>query len=350
RAEWNFIHTWRSAIGDNIAPNHSYIANIVNWLVWRAIYTGGNGMLCHESGDEHHVANKQDLSNIHLAQIQYFFAESNPEQARVAAYLRQVNAKQDMEGFHFESIYPFLLDWKKFDPTVFKPIGPDATWAHARHFEYLGEFHLRSGFGPDDTYCLFKAGNQGAGHIHKDENNFHIYNHGFLAMDTGCRDQKNPSSQPQITEYYSQTIAHNCITIDMPGEKFPHHWGVVPKLNGGGQNADKGTVIRAFSTSDHYSYINSDATKVYCEAKAGLVNRQFIFIHPNHFVVIDRVTSTNATFAKRWLLHFQNEPQRDGLTVRADHGTGRIFSRTLFPTNAKLELIGGPGKENTVAG
>lgn len=350
RAEWNLLHTWRSAIGDNLAPGHAYLAKLVNWISWRTINGGDRGMFCHESGDEHHVANRQELSNIHLAQIQYFFAESHPEQARVAAYLRQINTKKDFSGFHFETIYPFLLDWSRFDPAVIKPLGPDATWAHARHFEFLGEFHMRSGFGPDDTYCLFKAGNLGAGHMHKDENGFSIYHRGFLAMDTGSRDQVGKGSPAEITEYYSQTIAHNCVTIEMPGEKFPHHWGFVPKLNGGGQNAETGTVIRAFATNDHYTYINSDATKVYSSAKAELVNRQFVFIYPSHFVVVDRVTSSKAEYGKTWRLHFQNEPQRDGATVRADQGTGRIFSRTLFPSDAKLELVGGPGKENLVAG
>ena len=348
RAEWNFIHTWRSAIGDNIAPDYGYLANLTNWLIWRAINGGDKGVFAHESGDEHHVTNRQELSDSHLAQIQYFFAESHPQQARVATYLRQLNLKPDFSGFHFEGLYPFLLDWDRLDPKKLPPLGPDNTWTHARHFEFLGEFHMRSGFTANDTYCLFKAGNQGATHLHKDEAGFSIYHGGFLAMDTGTRDQKK--SQTHINEYYSQTIAHNCVTIDMPGETFPHHWGFVPKLNGGGQNADSGTVIRSFSTGDFYTYINANATPVYNAAKASLVNRQFLYLYPNHFVVIDRVDSTKAEYTKTWLLHFQNQPQRNGTIVQADQGTGRIFSTTLFPPDATLAIVGGPEQENMVAG
>jgi hypothetical protein len=71
---------------------------------------------------------------------------------------------------------------------------------------------------------------------------------------------------------------------------------------------------------------------------------------PNHFVVFDRVRSTDPGFSKQWLLHTAHEPAIDGTTLRADHLQGRMFCRTLLPKDARLELVGGPGKEFWAAG
>ena len=73
--------------------------------------------------------------------------------------------------------------------------------------------------------------------------------------------------------------------------------------------------------------------------------RQFLYLPPDHFVVFDRVASTEAEYPKTWLLHTANEPVIAGREFRADQDQGRIFCRTLYPTDAVLDKIGGPGKE-----
>jgi heparin/heparan-sulfate lyase len=72
--------------------------------------------------------------------------------------------------------------------------------------------------------------------------------------------------------------------------------------------------------------------------------RQVVFVPPDTFVVCDRVTSTKPDYAKAWLLHTQNEPVVKGAVFRADEDQGRLFCRTLFPKQAALTKIGGPGK------
>lgn len=41
----------------------------------------------------------------------------------------------------------------------------------ARHFESLGQVIMRSGWGPDDTYCLFTIGSRVPSHKQYDEGN-----------------------------------------------------------------------------------------------------------------------------------------------------------------------------------
>jgi len=61
--------------------------------------------------------------------------------------------------------------------------------------------------------------------------------------------------------------------------------------------------------------------------------------------VFDRVTSKRSDFPKTWLLHTANEPAVAGNEFRSDQDQGRIFCCTLYPLDAVLEKIGGPGKE-----
>jgi heparin/heparan-sulfate lyase len=140
----------------------------------------------------------------------------------------------------------------------------------------------------------------------------------------------------------------------MPGEVMPAYWDSGPALNeedaetfpnDGGQNNRLGSEIIAFDEKEEYVYIASDATASYHQDKAELVLRQFVFLPPDHFVIFDRVSSTNSGYNKRWLLHTAAEPLVFGNEFYTDHWGGRLFCKTLFPENAELNKIGGPGKQ-----
>ncbi|MHC4511108.1 MAG: hypothetical protein ACYTAO_19525, partial [Planctomycetota bacterium] len=81
-----------------------------------------------------------------------------------------------------------------------------------------------------------------------------------------------------------------------------------------------------------------------------MVTRQMLFLMPNHFVIFDRVETTDASYRKDWLLHMAHEPTISARTTRADHGEGRMFCRTLLPEDAVISAVGGPGKEFPAAG
>ncbi|MFW6437722.1 MAG: heparinase II/III domain-containing protein, partial [Armatimonadota bacterium] len=216
----------------------------------------------------------------------------------------------------------------------------------ARHFESMGQTFMRSGTGDDDTYALFACGGITGQHRHYDANHFTIYKRGYLALDTGTR----RGNTDNLQNYYAQTIAHNSILIKMPGEAPSRYWNGEVYDQAGGQNKSVGSEVIAFETGPHFSYVAGDATPVYHEDKCEMAVRQFIFLPPNHFVVFDRVVSTDPDFAKTWLLHHANEPVIDGNTWHSDQGEGRIFCRTLLPEDARLEPVGGPGREFLVEG
>lgn len=67
----------------------------------------------------------------------------------------------------------------------------------------------------------------------------------------------------------------------------------------------------------------------------------------HHFVVFDRVTSTDASYGKRWLLHHAQQPVVVGDIGHGDQVQGRLFCRTLLPADAQLQAVGGPDRSSS---
>jgi len=341
-AEFNFFHTFQSATGRNIARDWPYVAYLPAYIFWNWL-PGGREF---GYGDNYHTTNQMRVEglNIHLSQIVQFYAAVKPECAAFAAWLLEKTPRPPEE----RSPSPFARFLLTSMPDVQPARDPDRNMPLARHFENMGQTFLRSGSGADDTYALFTAGGVLEYHKQYDHNNFVIYKKGFLAIDTGTR----PEPGQHLTHYYSRTVAHNSILINMPGEVMPRYWGnpapeeeKLPYPNDGGQRKILGSKVVAFETTPDYAYVAGDATQTYHEEKCGLALRQFVFLPPDHFVVFDRVISTKSEYKKTWLLHTVAEPRIRGDEFSADHERGRIVCRTLLPEKSRVTKIGGPGRQ-----
>ena len=341
-AEYNFFHTFYSATGLDIAQEWSYVAKFINYIFWN--WLPGDRQFGY--GDANHRDNDIPLRNlhIHLSQMIHFYGRTQPELISLAKWM-QTKVKR-----HAQGIFPYtrFLLTNTFDEI--KSEGPSEILPRARHFGNMGQLFMRSGSGPDDTYALFTAGGMLTQHRHYDNNNFVIFKKGFLTLDTGTR----PQPGLHLSHYYARTVAHNCITIKMSGETMPAYWDSGPALseeeapvfpNDGGQHNMMGSEVIAFDEKAEYVYIASDATASYHPGKAELVLRQFVFLPPDHFVILDRVHTTQPEFYKRWLLHTAAEPIVNGNEFYTDHWGGRLFCKTLYPENAELKKIGGPEKQ-----
>jgi heparin/heparan-sulfate lyase len=78
--------------------------------------------------------------------------------------------------------------------------------------------------------------------------------------------------------------------------------------------------------------------------------RAFLYLRPNAFVIFDRVESTQADFAKTWLLHSAYEPELIETTACVSNGKAQLQVHTLWPTQSEVTKIGGPGHEFEVDG
>jgi heparin/heparan-sulfate lyase len=355
-AEQNFFYTWLSSTGEDIAPDWPHSAWLSNYVIWNWIEAKPRP-LEFGYGDTPHTTNELRTSQLytHMANVRHLFGESFPKSAALARYLQERLPNRTYSSSWF--IYPFLLTRLENSP---ESLTPDKL-PRARHFENMGQVFMRSGTGSDDTYCLFTCGGVLSQHRHFDALNFVIYHRGFLALDSGTRYLEFDNGQ-HLANYYAQTVAHNCIVIHQPDEPPARYWGGTVEGNHGGQHRQLGSVLKAFEENDDYVYVAGDATACYHHGvihrngqtplgeKCSLVTRQLVFLIPNHLVVFDRVTTTDPSYRKEWLVHTAHEPVIEGKTIRAGHRDGRMLCRTLLPANATLTPVGGSGKEFLAAG
>ena len=344
-AHFNYFHTLLSAAGVDAAPLYPGLGLFPNFIWWNWIRTDDLQLLF-GYGDTRHCQNHLGLDrlNEHLTQYAYFFAASDPDAARLATTMLKHVPPNRLDANW--PVYPYLFASAKL-PEPFTEEELARRTPKARNFETMGQVIMRSAWKPDATYCMFTAGGTlTGGHRHFDENNFIIYKKGFLALDSGSRAYQDDHN---LTYYYAQTVAHNCVLIHKPGEPMPLHWGL--KYDGpegrfcdGGQTRRGGAKMLAFETNPLFTYIASDAAGAY-PGKCGEAVRQFLYVTEDCFVVYDRVTADQEDYAKEWLLHTEEEPVVSGGLASAKANGGTLFCRTLLPEGAAQEKIGGPGRE-----
>lgn len=347
-SEYNLIHTFRSAMGIDISSRMEYMLGYLNYIDW--IRLPGNKE--YGFGDASHFKCNLPTAylNAHVHELANLFGERHPEILPVAARLARM---YDMRR-NWDPI-PFMRLLHKSNPMSGVQVASEhmpqsEKQPKSMYFDTMGQLYMRSGAGDDDTYALFVSGGVPKQHKHYDNNNFIIYKHGYRALDSGTR----PEPGLHLPYYYARTVAHNCVTIYMPGEEFPKYWGrpaanedeTLKQPNDGGQCDVLGSRLLAHKETEDYVYIASDATECYHKDKADLVMREFVWCAPDIFVIFDRVDSDKAEYKKSWLYHTAAEPQMNGeLEFSETSQGGKSICRTLYPKNARLEKIGGPGKQ-----
>ncbi|MDP3964726.1 MAG: LamG-like jellyroll fold domain-containing protein [bacterium] len=216
---------------------------------------------------------------------------------------------------------------------------------------------------------------------HKTQNHFNLARgNDSLLIDSGVRTDDYDYT---YNSYYRRSIAHNSIGITMPGEEFGDARGVPIPNDGGQWNSDKdegcdrwpaacngnsgyapgwrGEVKRYEYVPGEYTYILGDATPAYNDDKTTQVERSFIELEPNLFIVFDAVNATQASFEKAFYLHMIEKPAVNGTlqTQEGNYDTGGIFdstnsnvvtvrygdsavlSKTLLPENPRIRIVGG---------
>lgn len=247
----------------------------------------------------------------------------------------------------------------------------------------------------DDVVAFMKIGERWGGmdHYHPDAGTFQLYYKGILASESGYYELYGTSHD---RGYNKSTVAHNTLTIHDPQEVTHTYSGtdnsgnkVNYNLNDGGQrqfasidleSAEQQTGVvldYAFGPDENepeYSYIRGDITKAYgghtengeIVPKVSNVVRSMVFMpledpdYPAMMVIMDKVTSTDASFKKKWLLHTQTEPQissdgkttivKDERSIQLDNSSatydynGKLTIQTMLPENPQTQKVGGEGK------
>ncbi len=269
------------------------------------------------------------------------------------------------------------------DPDL-KPL-PETDLPLSRYMGFpYGWMVARTGWGEDSVIAEMKVNAYYFGnHQHLDAGAFQIYHKGPLAVDSGNYDGTSGAyGSEHHTNYYRRTIAHNSLLIYDPNEQFvwtasrnvrndggqrlPNNWreprDLDVLLNNGFKTGEVGgSWFGPDPVKPAYTYLKGDITQAY-SAKVKEVKRSFVFVNlagqnvPAALIVFDKVTASDPSFKKYWLLHCMEEPEVKGGTVTASLNqrgwSGRMINTTLLPEagNAEISKVGGPGKEFWVFG
>ena len=340
-AEYDFIYTFRSATGIDIAEKMEYMLGYLNYMDWMRL--PGNKEFGFGDTNHYKCNLPHPYMNLHVKMIADIFGEKHPEILPTAArMLTQFTSRRPMDNI------PFIRLLIKTDPSESEQVAQDNKQKSV-YFETMGQLCMRSGTEDDDTYVMFVSGGIPKNHKHYDNNHFIIYKNGYRALDSGTR----PEPGWHLPYYYARTVAHNAVTIKMPGEEFPEYWGGPASVedknlkmpNDGGQCGLLDSKLLEHVETEDYVYVASDATACYHADKADLVMREFIWFAPDLFIVFDRMVSDKPEYEKRWLYHVSEEPVIKGMQWSEKSQGGKSVVCTLFPKNAKIEKIGGPGKQ-----
>ncbi len=309
--------------------------------------------------------------------------------------------------FHDESIAPKSAAELKLPLTrhfgLLAGKTPPGTPPDVRHPAGAGIVVMRGSWtDPAATLAVFKCRSWQFTHDHPDSNSFIIFKKGYLAIDSGR--YQNGDWKPEEANYDYRTIAHNTMLVFDPDEKFGEKGEYA---NDGGQRMrdgqrdypedyvvggrkDVGGLARLEAVAGQYDYMLGDATRAYNSTlfalkpnrpKVSLAQRAFVYLRSpdgerDFFVVFDRVTSTNASFEKRWLLHSVERPEIDGKwseggvdgkgasnpasgtpgsistdssIVTISENQGKLFCQTLLPEKHRTILRGGPNAQGVHA-
>ncbi len=252
------------------------------------------------------------------------------------------------------------------------PDDPDSLLPLSCHFRNSGVVLTRDRWDDKTTLLQFRSVPfYSANHHHRDENCFTLHYKGGLAIDAGLYDEGGPNGgygRSHWINYFTRTVAHNGIVVFDPdqimkvygkpasndgGQTYRTEPKNLKDIQAGGHASLDG--IRHYQDTKEYTYAAGDATKAYDADHVKLAQRDIVYLrlsaHPHPVVLIfDRVESTKPDYEKRFILHTVNEPIIKGKLAVTENKGGRLSSLTLYPEDAKLQLIGGPGKEAWVNG
>jgi len=277
-----------------------------------------------------------------------------------------------------------------FDLLFLKPNAPRKPFSELPQTKYfgspMGDMIARTSWqiGPDSRAAAvyMRLGEYYFGnHQHRDFGTFQLFYRGPLAIDTGIYwgSKETCYGSPQWRYYYQHTVSHNGLMIfdpataeqDYGGQrtKKPRHPNTLEMLKT--QDFRWAEVLAHEFGPDtkkpEYSYLAGDITKSYYPSKASKVKRAMVAFdtgdstYPCVFVVLDQVVSTNPAFKKAWYLHSIQEPKvqgrtatiiRDGKSYHGGEYGGQLVVESLLPEQARIDKVGGPGKEcwNEVTG
>ena len=233
-------------------------------------------------------------------------------------------------------------------------------------YKYFGSPNGITVWNDGERVVLMKIGELwGSNHDHLDMGCFQIYCGGALATDSGVYDSYNTLHR---RNYTTRTSAHNCLTVSDPQKPRYGEWKDDVAYDGGTrrpcaerepktlgewiENYKMATVISHIESEDLCEIVG-DMSEAYCHTCDKVVrSMRWEPKRGDHGIltVHDDVRAKSEDFTKTFNIHSLTEPRLTSDGVIIENNGYELRCRVLAPANAKIELIGGEGREFFIDG
>ena len=249
---------------------------------------------------------------------------------------------------------------------LFNGLTPSVEEKERKPYRYFGYPNGITLWNDGERLVLMKMGELwGSNHDHLDTGCFQIYCGGALASDSGVYDSYHTSHR---MNYTIRTCAHNCLTVYDHEKPLYGEWkdgaaydggtrrpvaGKEPKtLEAWEENYRMATVL-SHTESDSLCEIVGDMTEAYSHTCSRAIRKMRWEPGRGSYGVMtveDQVETKSDKFIPTFHIHCQTEPRRIDNGVVIDNGNYLLACRVLSPKNARIELVGGEGREFLVDG
>ena len=172
-----------------------------------------------------------------------------------------------------------------------------------------GQLMMRSTWARDATFANFICGPLTESHAHRDQGSFVLYKNGWLAGDANTLSRSGLGHAEEM---------HNQMIFKVAG--------LVVKQRDG-----PGCKLSALSDNANFTFASARITAAYPHRLlVQEVERDFLFIKPDVFVVLDRAAVAPGV-RQAWTLNLMVPPSIDGNHLRAGDGLNRLDVTRLAP-------------------
>lgn len=186
-----------------------------------------------------------------------------------------------------------------------------------------GQFPMRSSWARDAAFANFICGPYSESHAHHDQGSFVLFKGNWLAYDS------NIASASGIEQAES---LHNLVRVEQNGSVITQREGA-PQCQ-----------MLALAENAQYAYGVARVTPIY-DGKAGIVKveREFLFLKPGTFVVMDRVQTSGSGIRRIWTLNTPVTPAVSGDSFSVVNGANRLDVTRLSPAGLTTQVVGWAG-------
>ena len=234
-----------------------------------------------------------------------------------------------------------LMYFLGFDPAAAAPADPRPAVVPQFVMPSIGRILTRTDWTPNASWFTFRCSWETINHQGGDCGEFEFYRKGqWLTKEwSGYADDGMA-----YTPLYHNTLSiQNHAPVGGGGGVYDKTIQYGGQWNNGGSNGDP---ARTLSLNDNWAYAQVDATNLYNHPEywepdnsaedVTLAKRSIVWLNPDHIIVYDRVTTTQAGLFRKFNLVLLTPPNISGNTMTEVVGNQQLTLQALLPSTASL--------------